>query len=109
MKIAVSSANTQKISGPAAGCNSFLVYETLNRKILKKEHIHLKADEIFSMLKLPLSKLPSHPLNGIDCLISESLGQGMSHKLTDQGIQCLATNGADPDGVVLAYLQMSPA
>ncbi|MBN2866588.1 MAG: hypothetical protein JXK16_11335 [Thiotrichales bacterium] len=106
MKIAVSSANTEKISGPAIACNSFLIYETLNQKIINKRHIRLKSEELLSALKLPLSKLPTHPLNGIECLISESLGTGLSQKMIDQGIQTLATNGMEPDGVVLAYLQL---
>lgn len=106
MKIAVSSFSSDKITGPANICGHFILYETLNRQIVSKQNIRLKNDEILSTLKLALSKLPEHPLHGIECLISESLGSGMNQKMVDQGIQTLATNGMDPDGVVLAYLQM---
>lgn len=106
MKIAVTSVNSIKITGPAKACGSFLIYLIENKQVMNKSHIRLGASERFDQLKKPLSKLPDHPLHGIDCLITESLGQGMFEIFDDAGIETLSTNGSDPDGVIGAYLKL---
>lgn len=108
MKIAVTSFNSMNITGPAKACGSFLIYQIENKQIMNKSHIRLSQSERFDQLKQPLSKLPEHPLHGINCLITESLGQGMFEILDKAGIETLSTNGSDPDGVILAYLKLLP-
>lgn len=106
MKVAVSSTNMRKITGPAKSCQSFWIYEIDKSAILEKQHIRLKNKECLKELKTPLSSLPEHPLHGIKCLITESVGEGVNDLLEQDGIKTISTNGADPDGVIKAYISI---
>lgn len=105
MKIAVSSRNAKTISGPASHCQHFLVYETNGLDIVTKTRVQLSHDQTMLNYKEPLSTDANHPLFGIQCLISESLGSGINQRLKEDGIKTLATNATEADGAVSSYLK----
>lgn len=105
VKIAVSSANQKQISGPATLCPNFWLYDTDQSRILSKNLVHLRSEELLGKIKGNLSQHQSHLLAKVDCVISRNLGDGLNTMLHDSGIKTLSTNMQDPDSAVLSYLK----
>lgn len=105
MKIAVTSRDQQVVSGPACDCHSYLLYNTIDGQIADKTYIRLTKSEILSNFEGKLSGQPNHPLTGIECLITSSLGDGLNKRLKEDGIKTIATNTQDPDGAVVSILK----
>lgn len=105
MKIAVTSKNQKEVSGPASHCLNYLIYETKGHQIVSKQEIILTSSQAFHQLKKPLSRLENHPLKGIDCLISQHLGEGINGLLKDDDIKTVATNALEADSMVISYLK----
>lgn len=100
MKIAVTSQNRKTVTGHAGKCRKFWVYEV--------DHAEARSR---SLLELPLGQTfhathaaEGHPLDGINVLITASLGTGLQQRLKRKGILAVATPETDPDRAVAAWL-----
>ena len=104
MKIAVSSQNRKAITGHAGKCRKFWLYEVQAGQIQSKQLIELSIAESFHEVAHASRAAASHPLDGINLLITGGLGRGLQNRLKQQGIQALATAETDPDRAVAAWL-----
>ncbi|OLP20462.1 nitrogen fixation protein [Leptolyngbya sp. 'hensonii'] len=100
MKIAVSSQNQTSVTAHLGHCQKFWIYDVDNATIQTKELLKLTKDQSFHESS---SKDP-HPLDGIQVLISGSMGRGLARRLESKGIQPIITPETDPDTAITAYL-----
>lgn len=100
MKIAVTSQNRREITEHAGRCRKFWIYEIEHNQIRDKTLLELPKEQAFH----ESSPQQAHPLDGVDVLISASMGQGMRHRLAARGIVAVLTAGKDPDEAVAAWL-----
>lgn len=100
MKIAVTSQNRKTITGHAGKCRKFWIYEIVDKKIVNKTLLELALEQSFH----ESHAAGSHPLDGVNVLISGGAGHGLIRRLNNMGIQGLVTPEADPDSAVAAFL-----
>lgn len=100
MKIAVSSDNQTDITGHAGHCLQFWIYEVDVDNGESKQLLQLSKDQSFHAT----AATEPHPLDGIQALISHSMGSGLARRLASKGIQPIVTSETDPDSAVAAYL-----
>lgn len=96
MKIALTSPNARTLSGHAGKCPGFLVFEITNRQIIQQSHIKPNKEQVLRNLKGSLSNQVDHPLSGINVFVTQSLGEGLQRRLTEQNIEVLQTQENDP-------------
>ena len=100
MKIAVTSQDRKTVTGHAGKCRKFWIYETDDKKIVKKTLLELALEQSFH----ESHGAGAHPLDGVDVLISGGAGQGLIRRLKDMGIQGLVTQETEPDSAVTGFL-----
>lgn len=105
MKIAVTSPNAKTIAGHAGKCPGYLVFEVENKQIVSKTHIKLTREQTFRNFSGLLSESEEHPLKGINIFITQSLGEGLSNRLTQDGINIHITSVNEPEQVVQSLLE----
>lgn len=101
MKIAVTSQNRKTITSHAGKCRKFWIYEVEGKTVTGKSLIELPIEQSFHESRGD----GPHPLDGINILISASMGSGLHHRLRQRGIEGLVTSETDPDHAVAAYLR----
>lgn len=101
MKIAISSQNRKTITGHAGKCRRFWIYDVEDQRVVAKNMIELELEQTFH----EGHGHGPHPLDGVDTLISTSMGTGMYARLQAKGIAGVVTNETDPDTAVAAYLE----
>ncbi|MDD4880946.1 MAG: NifB/NifX family molybdenum-iron cluster-binding protein [Gallionellaceae bacterium] len=100
MKIAVSSQNRKTVTGHAGKCRKFWIFEVLDCEVTDKQLLELPIEETFH----ESHGAGPHPLDGINVLITGSMGEGMQGRLKQMGIVAVATAETDPDRAVAAWL-----
>ncbi len=100
MKIAVTSQDRKTITGHAGQCRRFWIYETDDKSVLNKTLLELTPEQTFHASH----GAASHPLDGIDALITAGMGPGLVRRLASKGVQPLMTSETDPDLVVASFL-----
>lgn len=100
MQIAISSQNRKTITAHAGKCRNFWVYDIVQGRVSDKRLLVLPLEQTFHA---------SHhdgaaPLDGINVLITGSLGNGLYRRLRERGIQSIVTAEDDPDSAVNAFL-----
>lgn len=100
MKIAVASQNRKSVTGHAGKCRKFWIFDIAASQITGK-----------TLLELPLEQslhahheAQSHPLSGVQVLISGGMGDGLARRLARMGIEGLVTTETSPEHAVEAYL-----
>ncbi|WP_051347272.1 NifB/NifX family molybdenum-iron cluster-binding protein [Thiomicrorhabdus chilensis] len=96
MKIALTSPNARTLSGHAGKCPGFLVFEITDRQIIQQSHIKLNKEQVLRNLKGALSNQADHPLSDINVFVTQSLGEGLQRRLTEQNIEVFQTQENDP-------------
>ena len=104
MNIAITSPNAKTISGHAGKCPGYLIYELDQNKIINKFHIKLTKEQVFKNFTGTLSQTPNHPLHGINIFITQSLGEGLNNRLTQDNIKVLTTSEEDPEVILNAII-----
>jgi len=99
MKIAITSPNAKTIAGHAGKCPGYLIYEIKDDNITKS-HIKLPKEQVFKNFSGTLSQNPNHPLYGINIFITQSLGEGLSNRLTQDNIKVYTTAEEDPEALI---------
>lgn len=108
MKIAVTSQNRREVTDHAGRCRRFWIYDIgADRKVSGKTMLELPREQ--SMHET--APTAAHPLDGVDVLISGSMGDGVRRKLAGRGIRAVTTACADPDAAVAGWLDgtLAPA
>ncbi len=101
MKIAVTSQNRREVTDHAGRCRRFWIYDVdADRKVSGKTMLELPKEQ--SMHET--APTAAHPLDGVDVLISGSMGDGVRRKLAGRGIRAVTTACADPDAAVAGWL-----
>ncbi len=100
MKIAVTSQDRKTITGHAGKCRKFWLYEIDGKTILNKTLLELALEQSLH----ESHGAGTHPLDGIDVLISGGAGQGLIRRLDSMGIQGLVTPETEPDSAVADFL-----
>jgi predicted Fe-Mo cluster-binding NifX family protein len=109
MQIAITSQNRKTITEHAGQCRKFWVYEVDKGVVRSKKLVELPLEQSFHHS----SGAHEHPLDGINILISGSMGLGLHQRLKQKGIQAVVTMESDPDRAVAELLcgcleQLSP-
>lgn len=100
MKIAVTSQNRRTVTSHAGRCRRFWIYEVEEGQIRGREMLELPREQSFHESR---GRDP-HPLDGIDALISQSLGPGLIDRLAGMGARGYLTDESDPDRAVVLLL-----
>ncbi len=100
MRIAVTSQNRKTVTQHAGQCRKFWVYDVDRGNITGRTLLELGIDQSFHASH----GSNSHPLDGVDVLITGSMGEGLFMRLADKGIQPIITDEADPDLAVTRML-----
>jgi predicted Fe-Mo cluster-binding NifX family protein len=98
--IALTSQNRRDITEHAGKCRNFLVYEVNGSHIGEPRLIELPLG---ASLHDTAPGQP-HPLDGVDVMISASMGEGLRVKLAQRGIQACLTDETDPQRALQSYL-----
>ncbi|MEA3405290.1 MAG: NifB/NifX family molybdenum-iron cluster-binding protein [Pseudomonadota bacterium] len=104
MKIAVTSPNAKTIAGHAGKCPGYLIFDIEDNEIINQQHIKLSKEQVFKNFSGPLSKNPSHPLNGINAFITQGLGDGLKQRLAKDQINAYTTELSNPEEAVQAVI-----
>ncbi|MEK8089191.1 NifB/NifX family molybdenum-iron cluster-binding protein [Thermithiobacillus plumbiphilus] len=100
MKIAVASQNRKHVTGHTGRCRKFWIYEIIEGRVVDKTLLELPMEQSFHASP----PNATHPLDGVQVLISGGMGQGMVTRLARKGIAGLITTEPDPDRAVALYL-----
>lgn len=100
MKIAITSQNRREITEHAGRCRKFWVYNIDHGAVTEKNLLELPKEQSFH----ESSPHTTHPLDGVDVLISRSMGQGMLRRLAGKGILGIIAEEQDPDAAIEAWL-----
>lgn len=100
MKIAVSSDNQTDITAHAGHCLQFWIYDIGASDDESKQLLQLTKEQSFHATPVT----DPHPLDGVQVLISGSMGSGLARRLESKGIKAIVTPETDPDAAVAAYL-----
>jgi len=100
MKIAVTSQNRRDITEHAGRCRNFWVYDVDDGIILDSTLVELPKESSFH----DSSPHAPHPLDGVELLISNGMGEGLRLRLARRGIEGLVTTERDPERAVKAWL-----
>ena len=103
MKIAITSPNAKTIAGHAGKCPGYLIYEIENDNVTKS-HIRLSKEQVFKNFSGTLSQNPEHPLQGINVFVTQSLGEGLSNRLTQDNIKVYTTAEEDPEVIISSII-----
>jgi len=99
MKIAVSSQDKAHITGHLGHCRKFWIYNLEADQVQGKDLFELTKDQIFH----ESSPQQTHPLDGVEVLISGGMGRGLARRLETMGIVPIITPETDPDAAISAY------
>ncbi len=100
MKIAVASQNRKSVTGHTGKCRKFWIYEVAARKITGKTLLELPREQSLH----EHHDAESHPLAGVQVLITGGMGEGLARRLAGMGIEGLVTTESRPEQAVEAYL-----
>jgi predicted Fe-Mo cluster-binding NifX family protein len=100
MKIAVTSQNNIHITPHAGRCRRFWIYDVDDSGIRDGAIVEVPVVEtLHAAISMPQA------LQGINVLISGSMGRGLVDRLASLGIRGVITREIDPERAVLAYLE----
>ncbi len=99
--IALTCQNRREITEHAGQCRNFLVYNVAGTEISPPRLLELPREG--SLHNLPPGA--PHALDGVDLLISASMGDGLRNKLAQRGVRTLLTTERNPLHAVQRYLQ----
>jgi predicted Fe-Mo cluster-binding NifX family protein len=97
MRIAVTSQNRETITGHAGHCRTFWVFEVDSCEVTRRSLLELAADQT-------LHAGDHRGLDGINVLITGSLGSHLRTRLKARGIIAVATGETDPERAVSHWL-----
>jgi predicted Fe-Mo cluster-binding NifX family protein len=100
MQIAVSSQNRKTITEHAGKCRNFWIYDVEKGGVAGKRLVELALEQSLHANHHQLAE----PLNGINVLITASMGAGLHNRLMQDGIHPVITIEENPDVAVAAYL-----
>ncbi len=90
--VALTTQNRKTITGHAGMCRNFMVFKLDGPEVTLQRMVELEREQTFHELTDDMS----HPLDGIDLLISGGMGAGLQQKLARRGIESLITSETDP-------------
>lgn len=90
--IALTCQNRREITEHAGQCRNFLVYRVAGTGIDGPELLELPREGSLHNL----APGAPHALDGVDLLISASMGDGLRHKLAQRGVRTLLTTERNP-------------
>ncbi len=100
MKIAITSQNRKTVTGHAGKCRKFWIYKIDGKTVLGRELLELPIEQTFH----ESAHGASHPLDGVDVLISGGMGGGMRNRLRQMGIAAAITAETDLEKAVTGWL-----
>ncbi len=100
MKIAVASQNRKSVTGHTGKCRKFWIYEIAARQIAGKTLLELPREQSLH----EHHSAESHPLAGVQVLITGGMGEGLARRLAGMGIEGLVTTETSPEQAVESYL-----
>jgi predicted Fe-Mo cluster-binding NifX family protein len=90
--IALTCQNRREITEHAGQCRNFLIYEAEDGRIGEPRLLELPRGESLH----DTAGHQAHALDGVDWLISASMGDGLRHKLAARGVHTLLTTERNP-------------
>lgn len=100
MKIAVTSQNYKTVTNHAGKARRYIIFETNeNGSPQEVERLDLPKEMSFSMLKEG-----SHPIDGVDVVLSGSFGDGFARRMSKRGIIASLAQTQDPVEAIKEYL-----
>lgn len=101
--IAVASQNAATVAAHAGRCRRFLLFGRHGHRVL--DEIELTSEQILRLA--PLDE--RHPLAQIRVLISRGMGEHLSRRLGERGVDVYLTHVASPELAVRSYLGGVPS
>ena len=101
MKIAVTSQNRRTVTSHAGRCRRFWIYDIQDGSPVGRELLELPREQSFH----ESSPAEAHPLDGIDALISQGMGEGLVRRLARMGARGYLTKEDEPDQAVRQLLE----
>lgn len=92
MQVAFTTQNRKTITGHAGLCRNFLVLNIKNGLISEPRLVEVSKEQSFH----ELADDTQHPLDGVDLLLSGSMGLCLQQKLARRGLRALITSEIDP-------------
>lgn len=92
MQVAFTAQNRKTITGHAGMCRNFLVFQIKNGMISEPRLVEVAKEQSFH----ELADDTPHPLDGVDLILSGSMGSGLQQKLARRGLRALITSETDP-------------
>ena len=102
--IALTCQNRRDITEHAGQCRNFLIYAVQGQEVGEPRLLELPLGASFH--DLPGDQ--PHALDGVDLLISASMGDGLRRKLAQRGMRTLITSERNPLHAVQRYLRPTP-
>jgi predicted Fe-Mo cluster-binding NifX family protein len=99
MKIAVTSQNRRTVTDHAGVCRKFWVYDIPGETAIDKQLLELTREQAFRNAESGAS----HPLDGVQVVITGGTGPGLVRRLAERGMGCVITNETDPDTAARAF------
>ncbi len=100
MKIAVTSQNRRTVTSHAGRCRRFWIYEVRDGAVVGRELLELPREQSFHESRAA----DAHPLDGIEALISQGMGEGLVRRLAGMGARGYLTDESDPERAVRLLL-----
>lgn len=101
MRIAVTSQNFRTVTGHAGRARRFIVFDAGSGESSREiERLDLDAD----MAIHGFDHRARHPLDEMDVLITGGAGEGFVRHMAARGVRVVATDEADPQLAVAAFL-----
>jgi len=92
--------NKKSVTEHTRRCQKFWIYEINEQEITKKSLLELPKEQSLHNS----SPDESHPLNGVQVLISGGMGRGLVRRLASYGIEGIITQETDREKALAAYL-----
>jgi len=100
MKIAVTSQNFRTVTGHAGKARRFLIFDPQGRELDR-----LDLPKVLSFHEWHGADDASHPVDGVDAIITASCGAGFRNRLARRKIPVHATSETDPVTAVRLFLE----
>ncbi|MDG4867103.1 NifB/NifX family molybdenum-iron cluster-binding protein [Guyparkeria sp. 1SP6A2] len=101
MKIAVTSQNRRTVTSHAGRCRRFWIYRVEDGSPVGRELLELPREQSFH----ESTSGKAHPLDGIDALVTQGMGDGLARRLARMGASGYVTVESDPDQAVSLLLE----
>jgi predicted Fe-Mo cluster-binding NifX family protein len=103
--VAITCQNRKEVSGHAGKCHNFFIYTIDDTKILSKELLELRKEEVLhEAFHNPEMAGQPHPIFDVDIFLVGGIGIGAINKLKTHNVDTYIIRETNPDTAVESFL-----